>query len=106
MTDQEREAIRQMIQDSVTNAMGSRCLCDLSADQRAEMGHLIGAFRDLGAGNLSIGITEMGKAISWLMRVRQFGATVGGRVAVYFVLAAAGGAVVLLTMGIRAWVDK
>jgi hypothetical protein len=106
MNQVDREEMRKMIVEAVSAATDGKCACGLSPESQDEMGHLIGRFRDLGKGNLSVGIEEMSKAIQLLSKVRSLGSKVGEKVATWIVVAIVGFFAVLLGMGFFQWIQK
>jgi hypothetical protein len=105
LTPEEREEIREDIIIAVKAALNSRrCACRIDTETQQEMGHFFGRLRDLGKGNLNEGVEIFGRAISTMNRLRRGGEKVGGAVAVFLGVTAAGGILTLLVWGAKAWV--
>lgn len=100
------DRLKEIVADAVASANKSACQCGLSTDSQAEMGHFIGSVRDLGKGNLSIGIEEMRKAVAFINTVRNAGANIGGKVAVVVVLGALTIGGVIFTIGFWEWARR
>ena len=90
----------------ITNTLKGGCLCGLKQETTQEVGHFFARLKDLGGGNLNRGIECFSDAVEMVAGVREFGAKVGGAVAVAICLALDGGAGTLLVLGIRAWIKK
>ncbi len=89
------------IEKIVQNTTQSGCKCGLSDSSQAEMGHLIGRFKDIGDGNLNKGIEEASEAIKAWIRIRRRGEKVGGAVACFIAVSIFGGVGTLLWIGIK-----
>ena len=97
LTDEDLVQIQRIVQHTTQTA----CTCGLSESSQAEMGHLIGRFRDMGDGNLNKGIEEASEAIKAWIKIRRRGEKIGGAVACFIAVSIAGGVGTLLWIGIR-----
>ncbi|WP_054030986.1 hypothetical protein [Desulfatitalea tepidiphila] len=97
LSDDDKKEIARIIEKT----MQGSCMCGLAASSQAEMGHLVGRFRDMGDGNLNKGIEEASDAIKAWIKIRRRGEKIGGAVACFIAVSIAGGFGTLLWIGIR-----
>ncbi|WP_054031255.1 hypothetical protein [Desulfatitalea tepidiphila] len=97
LSGDDRKEIAQIIQ---TEMRGS-CKCGLPESSQAEMGHLVGRFRDIGGGNLNKGIEEASEAIKAWIRIRRRGEKIGGAVTCFIAVSIVGGVGTLLWIGVK-----
>ncbi len=106
LSTQDLDAITSAIDAKLEEKLNGTCACNLSAEDRREMGHLIGRLRDLGDGNLNIGVEVFSRAVRMINSGRRFGEKVGGSVAVFLFISLAGGVLTLLGWGIKVWIKN
>lgn len=102
LSKEDKAEIVEIIQAS----MHRECLCGISAETQQEMGHFFGRVKDLGNGNLNIGIERFSKAVSLMAKVRGTGERIGGQVAVWLSIAVIGGLLTIIGLGIRTMVQN
>ena len=95
LTDEDLEKIEAIVKSR-------DCSCGLSTEAQGEMGHLFGRMKDLGKGNLNVGIEKFSKAVTLVANIRSLGEKVGGQVAIYLSILLVGGILTLLGLGLRA----
>lgn len=82
-------------------ALHRECSCGISPDTQAEMGHFFGRVKDLGGGNLNIGIERFASSITLMSKVRGVGEKVGGAVFVWLAIVILGGIGTAIFIGIK-----
>jgi hypothetical protein len=101
LSKEDREEIVQIIKAT----MDTGCMCGLSSDTRSEMGHFFGRVKDLGEGNLSVGIETFSKAVQCMVTVRGWGEKIGGKVALVVFTTLTVGSLTLFGLGVRAFIQ-
>lgn len=97
LSEKDREEIGEIIR----TALKGECMCGLSHDTQAEMGHFFGRVKDLGRGNLNVGIESFSKAVGMMVSIRSFGEKLGGRITIFLFLAIASGIICLIGTGAK-----
>jgi hypothetical protein len=106
LSQQDLDSITAAIDQSLEKKLHGACACNLSEEDRREMGHLVGRLRDLGDGNLNVGVEVFSQAVRIVNNGRRFGEKVGGSVAVFLFISLVGGVLTLLGWGIKVWIKN
>ncbi len=94
------------IAEIIRTIMGSReCACGISPETQNEMGHFFGRVKDLGDGNLNIGIERFSRAVALMSKVRGVGEKVGGAVFVWLAIVILGGIGTAMFIGVKSIVQ-
>ena len=101
LSKEDRAEIVEIIQA----AMKRECACGISSDTQAEMGHFFGRVKDLGNGNLNVGIERFSKSVALMARVRGVGEKVGGAVFVWLAIVILGGIGTAMVIGVKSIVQ-
>jgi hypothetical protein len=104
MVQISEDALRKLIVEAVEETLNARC--PLPEQTREEVNNFFGKIKDIGDGNISIGIERSIRAISWIAKVRDFGSIVGGKVAIIIVLGVFTTASTIFGIGFWVWVSE
>lgn len=106
LSQQDLDTITTAIDKKLDEKLDGRCACNLTKEDRDEMGHFVGRLRDLGGGNLNVGIEVFSRVVQIIDKRRRMGEKIGGNIAVLLFVSAAGGMLTLVVMGFIAWIKK
>jgi hypothetical protein len=106
LSQQDLDTITSAIDKKLEEKMNGRCACNLVEDDRKEMGHFVGRLRDLGDGNLNVGIEVFSRVVRMINKRRRMGEKIGGNIAVLLCVSAAGGMLTLIVLGFITWIKK
>ena len=96
-------ALSEEDRKQIVELLRGNCRCGLSPETQDEVGHFFGRLKDLGGGNLNVGIECFSDAVATVASWRARGEKIGGALMVFLCLTIAGGALTIFALGIKSW---
>lgn len=94
----DMKEIAEIAAREVMRSYGANPPCGLTADTVRELPHLLGMFKDVGAGDVSVGIETVRAQVKWWLRVHRQVERAGG-IVVYLLVVMVFAAVAKITGG-------